>query len=112
MAHKSCRTKEIINQTKNYLIHHPFASVKELAKHCAVSEAALYSAFQKSSDITPNELKNRLLLEKAKELLISTDKSVEYISDVLNFSSTSYFRKKFKKHFGITPREMRKQYRI
>lgn len=112
MTHSICRTKEIVNQTKKYLINHPFATVKELAKNCAVSEAALYSAFQKSSDITLNELRNRLLLEKAKDLLISTDKSVEYISDLLGFSSTSYFRKKFKSYFNVTPREMRKKYRI
>lgn len=109
---KPCRTREIVNQTRKYLFTHPFASATEMAKNCAISEAALYSAFQKASDITPNELKCRLLLEKAKELLISTDKSVEDISETLNFSSSSYFRKKFKNYFEITPTEMRKKYRI
>ena len=93
-------------------MHHPHAKAAELAKNCAVSEAMLYSAFQKSADITPNQLKNQLLLEKSKEMLITTDKPIEFISDVLEFSSTSYFRKKFKEYFGITPTQMRKQYRI
>lgn len=112
MVHKSCKSQEIINQAKNYLANHPSADIKEIAKNCAVSEASLYAAFKKSSDITPNELKNRMLLEKAKELLISTDQPIEYISDALNFSSASYFRKKFRKYFNMTPREMRKKYRI
>lgn len=107
-----CRTKEITERTKEYLIQHPFAKTSELAKNCVISEAALYSAFQKSSDITPNQLRNQLLLEKAKDILITTDKSIEYISDMLHFSSTSYFRKKFKLYFNITPKEMRKRYRI
>lgn len=107
-----CRSKEIISQTHKYLLSHPFANAAEMAKNCAVSEAALYAAFHKSSDITPNILKNRLLLEKAKELLITTDKTIENISDSLEFSSASYFRKKFKEHFGITPKDMRKKYRI
>lgn len=107
-----CRSKEIISKTHTYLLSHPFATSAEMAKNCAVSEAALYAAFSKSSELTPNRLKNRLLLEKAKELLITTDKTIEYISDSLEFSSSSYFRKKFKLHFGITPRNMRKKYRI
>ena len=107
-----CRTKEITERTKEYLILHPFAKTSELAKNCAVSEAALYSAFHKSSDITLNQLRNNLLLEKAKDILITTDKPIEYISDSMHFSSTSYFRKKFKQYFNMTPTEMRKRYRV
>jgi len=107
-----CRTKEIVELTKHYLMQHPHAKNSELAKNCAISEAALYSAFQKASDTTPNQLRNQLLLEKAKDMLITTDKSIEYISDSLKFSSTSYFRKKFKQYFHMTPKEMRKRHRI
>ena len=107
-----CRTREITERTKEYLIQHPFAKTSALAKNCTISEAALYSAFHKASDVTLNQLRNNLLLEKAKDILISTDKPIEYISDVLRFSSTSYFRKKFKQYFNITPTEMRKRYRI
>lgn len=107
-----CRSREIVMLTKRYLLEHPFSSAAEMAKHCAVSEAALYAAFKKSSDITPNDMKNRIILEKAKDILISTDNSIEDISDIMGFSSASYFRKKFRKHFNMTPRQMRKHYRI
>ena len=107
-----CRTKEITERTKEYLIRHPFAKTSDLAKNCTISEAALYSAFHKASDITLNQLRNTILLEKAKEILITTDKPIEYISDLMQFSSTSYFRKKFKQYFNMTPTEMRKRYRI
>lgn len=107
-----CRTKEIVDKTEKYLFENPFATAYDLAKNCAISESALYSAFKKSGKLTPNQLKNNILLEKAKELLITTDNSIEYVSDFFNFSSSSYFRKKFKKYFGITPREMRKNYKI
>ena len=113
MSHKAvCRTREIVEQTENYLMHNPFASTSALAKNCAISEAALYSAFNKSSEVTPNKMRNRLILEKAKDILITTDMPIEQISDFLQFSSTSYFRKKFKQYFNMTPREMRKIYRI
>lgn len=68
--------------------------------------------FQKSSDVTLNALRGQLLLERARDLLLSTDQPVESVSDELGFSSASYFRKKFKAHFGMTPGEMRKKYRI
>lgn len=113
MKHNAiCRTREITERTKEYLIRHPFAKTAELAKNCAISEAALYLAFQKSSDVTLNQLRNNLLLDKAKDILITTDNSVENISDLLQFSSASYFRKKFKQYFNMTPGEMRKKCRI
>lgn len=113
MSHKAvCRTREIVEQTENYLMNNPFATTSALAKNCAISEAALYSAFKKSADVTPNEMRNRLILEKAKDILITTDMPIEHISDFLQFSSASYFRKKFKRYFNTTPKEMRKRYRI
>lgn len=113
MQHKSIsRSQEIVRRSTDYLIAHPHAKADALAKNCNISEAALYAAFQKSSDLTVSQLRTHLLLEKAKELLISTDASIEQISDSLKFSSSSYFRKKFKIHFKMTPRVLRKKYRI
>lgn len=107
-----CRSREITDKAHEYMIQNLAADNSDIAKHCAISEAALYTAFKKSLGITPNTLRNRLILEKAKNILISSDKTIECISNSLGFSSTSYFRKKFKAYFGITPREMRKQNRI
>lgn len=107
-----CAAREITHRAMQFLSENPFSKIPDIAKKCAVSEASLYKAFQKSSDISPNTFKNHLLLERAKDMLIGTDKSVEYISSHLGFSSTSYFRKKFKAYFNITPKEMRKKYRI
>lgn len=107
-----CRTRQIVENTRQYLTEHPHARAAELAKHSAISEAALYAAFQKASDVTLSGLRSQLLLESARDLLISTDQPVEAVSDELGFSSASYFRKKFKAHFGVTPGEMRKKYRI
>lgn len=106
------RESKLVSKCVSYLKENPFAKIPDAAKHCAVSEAALYAAFRNVSDMTPNTLKNNLLLERAKDILISSGSSVEYISDILEFSSASYFRKKFKNRFGITPKEMRNKYRI
>lgn len=109
---KLSRSDELVELAKEYIINNPSISNPELAEQCMVSEATLYQAFKKSADITPNTMKNSILLEKARDILISGDKPIEYISDLLGYSSASYFRKKFKEYFGISPRKMRNQNRI
>ena len=51
----------------------------------------------------------RCKLEEAKSLLTYSDKSLSEISNYLCFSSQSYFQNVFKKKFGITPLQYRRQ---
>ena len=98
----------LIEKVKDLLGLHPEYTVGDIAKACTVSESALYATFRKYSDIGIHEIKKGVIMEKAKDLLITTDYRIEEISRMLNFSSSVYFRKCFKEHFGISPREMRK----
>ncbi|MBQ4116900.1 MAG: helix-turn-helix domain-containing protein [Clostridia bacterium] len=50
-----------------------------------------------------------ILCEKAVTLLTTTDKSVQEISDMHGFSSTSYFRKILYRYTNNTPRDIRKK---
>lgn len=102
------RSQRLIEASKEYLYRRPDAQVSEVAQHCGVSESGLYAAFSRSGLTTPNTLRQKILSERAVELLTSTDLSIEEISSRLNFSSTSYFRKILKKHTGKTPSEIRK----
>ena len=103
---------ELIGKVKTILAAHPDYAVKDIAKVCAVSESTLYSAFRKQGEKSMHDVKKSVIMESAKELLVSTDLPVEEISRRLNFSSSVYFRKCFKEHFGVAPRQMRKQYGI
>lgn len=47
-------------------------------------------------------------LEKAKWLLITTDLSVQSISEMIGFKEKSYFYRAFKNRFGMTPLQYRK----
>ena len=49
-------------------------------------------------------------LNKAKELVTGTSMSVSEISDKTGFSDYNYFLRVFKKHYGISPKKMRKTY--
>lgn len=106
------RHAALIERVERLIFENPQATVSELAKACAVSESSLYSIFKKHSGKSIKKVKTAVMMEKAKELLISTDRTVEDISRTLGFSSDAYFRKCFKDTYGISPRAFRKSYTI
>ena len=81
-------------------------SMAEVARLCFVSESTLYAAFRKTG-ATPNDIRQKLVIDKAVKLLTPTEASVQQISDQLGFSSTDYFRRILRKHTGMNPREIR-----
>ena len=54
---------------------------------------------------------NNIRVEKAKELLISSDLSIADIGNQVGFSDQSYFNKIFKEHEGMTPGQYRRRRR-
>jgi len=109
MLENSCEKNEeiIADKIKSCIADYPHLPVAEIAKKCAISESYVYPVFKKMTRLTPNDYKQKVLCEKGIELLLTTNKKVEEISDILHFSSSSYFRKVLKKHTGSTPREIR-----
>ena len=103
---------ELIDKATEIMSKEPKITVKEIAKRCAVSESALYSAFKRHSDKSLGEVRSEILMKNAKDALISTDTPIEEIAEKLAFSSGAYFRKCFKEYFGISPREMRKNHSL
>lgn len=98
----------ITENAVKFMREYPFASMSEVATACNVSESRLYTVFKESQHLSPNEMRQKILCEKAEELLLSTGLSIEKISSDLQFSSSSYFRKILKKHLGKTPSEIRR----
>lgn len=103
-----CRSRQIVLHTERLLWENTELSPAELARSAGVCESALYAAFAKLGEGTLHEMKERILFEKAKNLLLTTDTPIEQISSQLNFCSCTYFRKRFKEHFGLSPRAVRK----
>lgn len=98
---------KIIELAKQYIYDNISCSVSDIARHCHLSKSALYNIFKKECNLTPNALIQKVRCKKAEILLTTTNKSVQEISDILEFSSTSYFRKIFKYYTGKSPREHR-----
>ncbi len=80
-------------------------SISELASMCFISESYFRTKFKAfSGGISPADYRNRLRIEKARELLSSSLWTTDMIADALGFYDTSHFYKIYKKVTGELPR--------
>ncbi len=78
-------------------------SLKEMSKLISVSERTLIRKFTKATGELPNKYLQKLRVQKAKQLLIHTNDSFEYITHVVGYTNASGFRKLFKDMTGLNP---------
>lgn len=102
----------IIKKAAEYMRRENCFKVSDVAEYCNVSVSGLYAIFKKSAGLTPIKLKHRILVEKATELLTTTDIPIEEISRKLGFGTSGYFRKIVFDVTGKTPRKIRKSARV
>ncbi len=86
-------------------------SVNYLSSKFHVSKNRLYKAFSDNFGNTVNAYIIEKRLKLARELLLDTDDSVYKISQSVGIDNYTYFCRLFKKHFGISPTEYRKNYK-
>lgn len=84
-------------------------TTESVAAACHVSVSYLHRLFRLSSDTTPGDYLISCRLAAAKNLLLSTDLSLNEIADRCGFHSQSYFSDSFKKRVGTAPRDFRKK---
>ena len=80
-----------------------------IARDTHLSNTALYNVVKRGSGHSVNEYINMVRIDKSKRLLLETAMTVEEIAVKLNFSSTAYYSKMFKKIVGVSPSVFRKQ---
>lgn len=87
--------------------------VSQLSTLCKLSESYFYPTFKAEMGCSPIKYKNTLKCQKAVELLLFGDDTLETICDKLNFSSPSFLRKLLKQETGKTPKQIRQEkYRL
>lgn len=101
--------KAIIN-VKNEIDNSPQEnrSIAELARKCNMSETYFKKIFKDTFEYTPHKYILMKRLERAVYLLESTKKTIQTISEELNYASPSQFAKDFKRAYSCTPRDFRK----
>lgn len=89
--------------------YHTNITLSHLAKHFNRSKSYISHLFKKENGMTIRAYCNKLKLEDARKLLLKTDIPVTEIALDAGFNDTSYFIYLFKKRFGISPLQYKKQ---
>ena len=82
-------------------------SLESAARMFYVTPSQLLRTFKKETKFTFWEYMLLYRIEKAKEFLQTTNKSVKEISYMCGFKDSNYFSTCFKKHTGYTPKDFR-----
>jgi AraC-like DNA-binding protein len=85
-------------------------NIEQLAGELHVGYSYFRQMFRKYTGISPTQYHLSLRIQKAKDLLISTDQSFKEIAIDLGFESYFYFSRIFKDKTGKSPMEFRKEH--
>ena len=83
-------------------------SVEDLAAQMNLSRVQLYRKVKAVTGSTPIELLRTTRLNRAYQLLLTTDKSVSEVAYQVGFTAPSYFTKCFKDEYGMLPGDIKK----
>ncbi len=77
--------------------------IPDLVRHLGFSRARTFELFKSQTGLTPNDYLQRLRIEKARELLRATRRSITAIALETGFSSGQYFCTVFRRYTGLSP---------
>ena len=84
-------------------------TLDSLAHQFHMHHVYLQRKFKEETGLTPFDYQKQIRLSKAKEFLLTTDLSVDEISDLCGFCNPSYFINVFKKIEHVTPLQFKQQ---
>ena len=84
-------------------------TTEQLARALYLSPNYLSARFHQESGMTLRSFINQQKINKAKDFLKNTDRSLLEISTFLGFSSQAYFQNVFKKLTGMAPKKYREK---
>ncbi len=82
-------------------------TLKTQAKLLNVNPSYLSTLFKKETGVTLTDYVNRRRVDRAKQLLKSSNAQIQNISQSCGIYDVNYFTKIFKKYEGVTPKEFR-----
>ena len=99
------KNAEIINKMKDFIAenYQDGITLSEMAQRFNLSTGHLSNLFHEETGESFSEYLNMIRLNKAKELLKTTDDKIYQIADQLGFNDAYYFSSWFKKLVGASP---------
>lgn len=102
---RSLRLKKLFDHLRDHFAEK--LSVKEAARLSGMSEPHFMKVFKQVAGMTLVAYLHHIRLSNAARLLKETPRSIAEIADSVGFADQSYFDKRFKKSFGVSPTEFR-----
>lgn len=78
-------------------------TLDELAKVTNFEKSYFVRFFKKETGTTPFKMLSEMRLERASDLIVSTDMKINEIAESLGYNTLSFFISEYKKRFGLTP---------
>ena len=100
------KENDICARAKNYIEHHyqdPNLSLAEIAKTFGLTPSYFSKMFKEKYQVSIPDHINLMRIEKAKQLLADTSRSIQTVALEVGFLESSSFIRIFKKIEGITP---------
>ncbi len=85
--------------------------VDEIAQKCAMSRTGFFSKFKSTFGTTPVKYREQQLMTQVQSHLENSDMSLKEIAETMKLGSPSYLSTRFKRAFGLSPREYRRKHR-
>ena len=106
---KKERKEELLSKFIQLIIKHykENRTLDFYAEKLFISTKYMSDIIKKTSGLTAHDWIDRYTILEAKILLRSTNKTIQEISNELNFPNHSFFSKYFKHHMGMTPKAYR-----
>jgi len=86
-------------------------TLEEIGALSHMSPRNLSRRFERATSNTPLEYLQRYRIENAKKMLQTPDDNIETIAMSCGYEDISFFRKVFKRHVGMTPKEYKRKHR-
>ena len=102
----------LVEQVQNYLSDHisENLTLSDLGDVFGINYSSLSNIFSSATGQTIIEYLTFIRMQRAKELLINTNKKIYEICSDIGYSEPKYFIKRFHQIVGVTPKEYRKIY--
>lgn len=103
-------SRDEVAAVKNYIYQHygDDLNLEMLAEKVYLSSGYLSFIFKKETGMNLNRFIRVFRMEKAKELLCTTNMKVAQVSEEVGFANVSYFCRSFREYYGSSPESYRK----
>lgn len=86
------------------------APVSAMVQQSGLAERSFKRRFQQATGMSPLEYVHTLRLEEAKQLLESSERSVEAIANEVGYEDAGFFSRLFRRQVSLTPAQYRKRF--